>query len=84
MAIPYKKHLFYGFLSKGDDPAMAMLKKTVALDQDAIDRIKTALNVKTEKEAINRVLREFDTDILLADITFKDAGSLDFETVFED
>ncbi len=63
---------------------MTMLKKTVELDQDAIDRIKTALNVKTEKEAINRVLREFDTDILLADITFKDAGSFDFETIFED
>ena len=63
---------------------MALVKKTIEIDQDAIDRIKTALNVKTEKEAVNMVLNRFDTDIRLAKITFKNAGSLDFETVFED
>jgi len=63
---------------------MSLVKKTIELDQDAINRIKTALNAKTEKEAINTVLNQFDTDIRLADITFKDAGSFDFETVFKD
>ena len=63
---------------------MSLIKKTIELDQDAINRIKAALNVKTEKEAINMVLRQFDTDIRLAEITFKDAGSFDFEAVFED
>jgi hypothetical protein len=63
---------------------MALVKKTIELDQDAIDRIKTALNVKTDKEAVNMVLNQFDTDILLADITFEDAGTFDFEVVFED
>ena len=63
---------------------MSLVKKTIELDQDAINRIKAALNAKTEKEAINTVLKQFDTDIRLAEITFKDAGSFDFETVFED
>ena len=63
---------------------MLLVKKTIELDQDAVNRIKEALNVKTEKEAINTVLKQFDTDIRLADITFKKAGSFDFEAVFED
>ncbi|MBW1800011.1 MAG: hypothetical protein JRJ85_04695 [Deltaproteobacteria bacterium] len=63
---------------------MSLVKKTIELDQDAINRIKIALNAKTEKEAINRVLHQFDTDIRLADMTFKDAGNFDFEAVFED
>ena len=63
---------------------MSLVKKTIELDQDAINRIKAALNAKTEKEAINAVLKQFDTDIRLAEITFKDAGSFDFEIVFED
>ena len=63
---------------------MAMVKKTIELDQDVINRIKMALNAKTEKEAINKVLKQFDTDILLSEITFKDAGTFDFEAVFEE
>lgn len=63
---------------------MSLVKKTIELEQDAINRIKAALNVRTEKEAINIVLRQFDTDIRLAEITFKSAGSFDFEAVFED
>lgn len=62
---------------------MSLVKKTIELDQDAINRIKAALNVKTEKEAINTVLNQFDTDIRLAESTFKDAGTFDFEAVFE-
>ena len=63
---------------------MSLVKKTLELDQSAINRIKAALNVKTEKEAINTVLRQFDTDIRLSEITFKDAGTFNFEAVFED
>jgi hypothetical protein len=63
---------------------MALVKKTIELDQDAINRIKIALNAKTEKEAINTVLKQFDTDIRLAEITFQNAGSYDYESVFED
>ena len=63
---------------------MSLVKKTIELDQDAINRIKTALNAKSEKEAINTVLRQFDTDIRLSEITFKNAGLFDFEAVFED
>ena len=63
---------------------MSLVKKTIELDQNAINRIKAALNVKTEKEAINMVLNQFDTNIRLAGITFKEAGSFDFEAVFED
>lgn len=63
---------------------MGLVKKTIELDQNAINRIKTALNVKTEKEAINTVLNQFDTDIRLAEITFRSTGTFDFEKVFED
>jgi hypothetical protein len=58
---------------------MALVKKTIELDQDQINRIKTALNVKSEKEAINAVLKQFDTDIQLAEITLKNAGTFDYE-----
>ncbi|MGD9159251.1 MAG: hypothetical protein PVG39_12640 [Desulfobacteraceae bacterium] len=63
---------------------MTLVKKTLELDQSAINRIKAALNVKTEKEAINTVLSEFDTDIRLAEATFNNAGTFDFEYVFKD
>lgn len=63
---------------------MALVKKTIELDQDAISRIRIALNAKSEKEAINTVLSRFDTDIQLAETTFKAAGSFAFESVFED
>ena len=74
---------YYGLTTSGG-LNMSLVKKTIELDQDAINRIKAALNAKTEKEAINMVLRQFDTDIRLAEITFKGAGSFDFEAVFED
>jgi len=76
---------FYGLtIPGGGGRNMSLVKKTIELEQDAINRIKAALNVRTEKEAINTVLRQFDTDIRLAEITFKNAGSFDFEAVFED
>ncbi len=63
---------------------MPTVKKTIELDQDAINRIKAALNAKTEKEAINFALRQFDTDIRLAETAYRDAGSFEFEAAFED
>ena len=60
---------------------MGLVKKTVELDQDQINRIKTALKAKSEKEAINAALRQFDTDLQLAEVTLKEAGSFDFGEV---
>jgi len=60
---------------------MALVKKTVELDQEQINRIKIALKTKSEKEAINFVLKQFDTDLQLAEVTLIDAGSFDFEEV---
>ena len=60
---------------------MAYVKKTIELDQDQINRIKTALKARSEKEAINTVLRQFDTDLQLAEMTLKEAGTFDFEEV---
>ena len=58
---------------------MSKVKKTVELDQDQINRIKTALKARSEKEAINFVLNQFDTDLLIAEATLKAAGTFDFE-----
>lgn len=58
---------------------MRTVKKTVELDQDQINRIKTALKARSEKEAINFVLRQFDTDLQLAEATLEKAGTFDFE-----
>ena len=60
---------------------MALVRKTIELDQDQINRIKTALKAKSEKEAINAVLKQFDTDLQLAEITVKEAGSFLFEEI---
>ncbi len=60
---------------------MALVKKTIELDQDQLTRIKLALNVKSEKEAINTVLTQFDTEIQLAEVTLKEAGTFAFEEV---
>ena len=60
---------------------MAIVKKTIELDQDQINRIKTALRAKSEKEAINIVLKQFDADIQLAEVTLNNAGSFEFEEI---
>ena len=60
---------------------MALVKKTIELDQDQINRIKSALNAKSEKEAINSVLAQFDAEIQLAEATLMDAGAFDFEEI---
>ena len=63
---------------------MALVKKTIELDQEAITRIKTALNAKSEKEAINFVLHQFDTDVQLAEITINMAEKMNIEQIFGD
>ncbi len=60
---------------------MALIKKTIELDQEHINRIKSALNAKSEKEAINAVLNQFNTEIQLAEVTLRDAGTFDFEKI---
>jgi hypothetical protein len=66
------------------EDGMGLVKKTIELDQEAITRIKTALNAKSEKEAINFVLRQFDTDVQLAEITLNLAGKMNIEPIFRD
>ena len=39
---------------------MELVRKTIELDQEKLTRIKLALNVPTEKEALNFVLQQFD------------------------
>jgi hypothetical protein len=63
---------------------MALVKKTIELDQEAITRIKTALNAKSEKEAINFVLHQFDADIQLSEVTINMAGKMNIERIFGD
>lgn len=58
---------------------MTLVKKTIELDQDQINRIKTALHAKTEKEAINAVLKQFDTDLHLAQLSLQGAGTFHFD-----
>ena len=75
----HKKHTYRLYWMKVI--LMALVKKTIELDQDQINRIKIAMNAKSEKEAINAVLRQFDTDIQIAEATLKDAGRLNFEEI---
>jgi hypothetical protein len=63
---------------------MRLVKKTIDLNQEAITRIKVALNAKSEKDAINFVLQQFDTDIQLAETTLNLAGKMNIEQVFEE
>lgn len=63
---------------------MALVKKTIELDQDALTRIKIALKAKSEKEAINFVLGRFDADIQLAEATLSLAGKMHIENVLGD
>jgi len=58
---------------------MAFVKKTIELDQDQLTRIKVALRAKSEKEAVNYVLQQFDTELQLAEATLRDAGTFAFE-----
>ena len=60
---------------------MHLVKKTMELDQDKINRIKHALKAKSEKEALNYVLNQFDIDLQIAEVSLKDAGTFDFEEV---
>jgi len=63
---------------------MTLVKKTIEVDQDQITRIKTALKAKTEKEAVNTVLAQFDTEIQLSEATLNFAGKMNLENVFKD
>ena len=60
---------------------MALVKKTIELDQEQINRIKSALNAKSEKEAINSVLTQFDTEIQLAEVALRDAGTFELAEI---
>ena len=58
---------------------MALVKKTIELDQEQLTRIKLALRAKSEKEAVNYVLQHFDMELQLAEVTLREAGTFSFE-----
>ena len=58
---------------------MTFVKKTIEVEQEKIDRIRIALNAKSEKEALDAVLNHFNTEIQLAEVTLKNSGTFDFE-----
>jgi hypothetical protein len=58
---------------------MGLVKKTIEIDQDQLNRIKAALKVETDQEAINFVLKQFDSDIQIAQATLQEAGTFEFE-----
>ena len=60
---------------------MALVKKTIELDQDQLTRIKLALQAKSEKEAVNYVLQQFDTELQLAEVTLREASAFSFEEI---
>jgi len=76
--IAHAKHKKYMVLLEN---IMALVKKTIELDQEQINRIKSALNAKSEKEAINSVLTQFDTEIQLAEVTLRGAGTFEFAEI---
>ena len=63
---------------------MALVKKTIELEQEYITRIKNALKAKTEKDAVNTVLKQFDTEIQISELTLRYAGKMNFEAAFKD
>ena len=60
---------------------MKMVKKTIELDQEQINRIKTTHKTKSEKETTNLVLKQFDIDLQLAEVTLENTGSFKFQRV---
>jgi len=63
---------------------MNFVRKNILVDQDQLNRIKTALKSKSEKEAINSVLKQFDTELQISEMTLNMAGKFKTERVFED
>ena len=59
-------------------------KKNNRIRLEALTRIKIALKARSEKEAINFVLKRFDTDIQLAEATLSLAGKMNIENVFSE
>ncbi len=59
-----------------------LVRKNIVLDQDQLTRIKTALNLRSEKDAVNMVLEQFDTELQLSELTLSMAGKFKTERVF--
>lgn len=61
-----------------------MVKKTMEMNQDYIDRLRVIFGVRTEKEAVNKALEMalFDDEIIKAHRRMREAGNV-IERVFE-
>jgi hypothetical protein len=60
---------------------MAPVKIIVEPGHDQINHIKMYTNAKSEKDVINAVPREFDTDFQLSQEILKNAGNFYFKEV---
>ncbi len=63
---------------------MSLVRKNIMLDQKQLNRIKTALNSKSEKDTINFVLQQFDTELQITEMTLSMAGKFKTDRVFGD
>jgi Arc/MetJ family transcription regulator len=63
---------------------MRMVKKTIELDQDSVDRVRALFRVRTEKQAVNKALELVlqDDEIITAHSEIGGKGRL-IEEVFE-
>ncbi len=59
-----------------------LVRKNFFIDQKQLTRIKTALNAKSEKEAIQIILNQFDTELHISDTTLNLSGRLDLDRAF--
>lgn len=61
-----------------------MIKKTMEMNQDYIDRLREAFGVKTDKEAVNKALEMalIDDEIIKAHKRMRSRGGI-IEEVFE-
>ena len=61
-----------------------MVKKTMEMNQEYIDRLREAFGVRTEKEAVNKALEMalIDDEIIKAHRRMREAGDV-IEKVFE-
>lgn len=74
---PYKTLNIYGLIGRWYGTS----QEDDRVGSGANYRIKSALNAKSEKEALNAVLGQFDTQIQLAKATLRDAGTFEFEEI---
>lgn len=62
---------------------MSEVKKTMEMDQEAIEKLRKIFNVKTDKEAVNRALRLVVSEDEIIETHQKLSGTLELEEMFK-